>query len=230
VAGDRLLVFLKRPRPGEVKTRLVPSLGAEMAAELYRSLAELEMQATAPSGDYERLFFYSPSDARAELAAWLPGQEWRAQRGADLGERMAAAFAEAFELGARRVAIIGSDAPWVSRGLVGEALGALDAADLALVPANDGGYCLLALDRPRPELFTDIPWSTPSVLALTLERAGALGLAVRLLEAQQDIDTLEDLRGCWPRLRPLLSTRPALVASIESALALDVTRLDERNR
>jgi rSAM/selenodomain-associated transferase 1 len=219
VASDRLIVFLKRPRPGEVKTRLVPQLGAGPAAELYRALAELEIEATAPSGEYEREFFYTPHGAQAELAAWLPGQSWRPQQGADLGERMAAACAEAFERGARRVAVIGSDSPWVSRALVVEALGALDAADLAVVPATDGGYGLLAIDRPRPELFTGMPWSTPSVLALTLERAGALGLAVRLLEAQPDIDTLEDLRACWPRLRPLLSARPALVAAIESALA-----------
>jgi glycosyltransferase A (GT-A) superfamily protein (DUF2064 family) len=132
---------------------------------------------------------------------------------------MAAACHDAFQLGARRVALVGSDAPWVSREVVVEALGALDAADVALVPATDGGYCLLALDQPRPQLFTGIPWSTPSVLALTLERAGALGLAVRLLEAQPDIDTLEDLRVCWPRLRPLLSARPSLVAAIDSALS-----------
>jgi hypothetical protein len=219
VDGDRLLVFVKHPRPGGVKTRLVPRLGAEPAAELYRSLAELVIQATTPAGEYERVFFYTPLEAHAELAAWLPGQTWQPQRGAGLGERMAAACDDAFQLGARRVAIIGSDAPWVSRALVVEALCALDSADVALVPATDGGYCLLALDRPRPELFTGMPWSTPSVLALTLERAGALGLAVRLLEAQADIDTLEDLRACWPRLRPLLSARPALVAAIDSALS-----------
>lgn len=210
---------MKRPLPGEVKTRLVPHLGAEQAAELYRALAEQEIQATAPRpGEYERLFFFTPCEARAELAAWLPEREWRPQRGVDLGERMAAAYAEAFELGARRVAIVGSDAPWVSRALVLEALAALDAHDLALVPAIDGGYCLLALDRPRPELLTGLPWSTPAVLALTLERAAVLGLGVRLLDAQQDIDTLDDLRACWSRLRPLLSTRPALVAAIEAAL------------
>ena len=132
---------------------------------------------------------------------------------------MAAAFAEAFELGARRVAIVGSDAPWVSRALVLEALAALDAHDLAIVPAIDGGYCLLALDRPRPELLTRLPWSTPAVLALTLERAAVLGLVVRLLDPQPDIDTLDDLRACWLRLRPLLSSRPRLVAAIEAALS-----------
>lgn len=211
---------MKRPLAGEVKTRLVPHLGPQQAAELYRALAEQEIEATAPrAGEYQRLFFFTPCEAQVELAAWLPGLECRPQRGADLGERMAAAFAEAFELGARRVAIVGSDAPWVSRALVLEALAALDAHDLAIVPAIDGGYCLLALDRPRPELLAGLPWSTPAVLALTLERAAVLGLGVRLLDAQPDIDTLDDLRACWPRLRPLLSSRPTLVAAIESALS-----------
>jgi rSAM/selenodomain-associated transferase 1 len=220
MVGDRLLVFVKRPRPGEVKTRLLGRLGAAPAAELYRALAELAIQATsAPDADYERLFFFTPREALAEMADWLPGLELRPQRGADLGQRMAHACAEAFRQGARRVAIVGSDAPWVSRALVLEALGALDAADLALVPALDGGYCLLALERPRPELFTGIPWSTPAVLALTLERSAALGLGVRLLDPQPDIDTLDDLRACWPRLRPLLAARPSLLTTIESALA-----------
>jgi uncharacterized protein len=220
VATDCLLVFVKRPLPGEVKTRLVPHLGPKQAAELYRALAEREIQATAPrAGEYERLFFFTPREAQAELAAWLPERDWRPQRGTDLGERMAAAFAEAFELGARRVVLVGSDAPWVARALVLEALDALDTHDLAIVPALDGGYCLIALDRPRPELFAGLPWSTPAVLALTLERAAVLGLAVRLLEPQPDIDTLDDLRACWPRLRPLLSSRPSLVAAIEAALS-----------
>lgn len=220
MATDRLLVFLKRPRPGEVKTRLAPGLGSAGAAELYRALAEHGIRATEPLGvEYERLLYFSPPEAEAELAGWLPGQVWRPQQGADLGERMATAFAQAFGMGARRVAIVGSDSPWVSRALVLEALGALDDHDLAIVPALDGGYCLLALSRPRPQLLWGVPWSTECVLALTLERAASLGLAVRLFDPQPDIDTLESLRACWPRLRPLLASRPALIATIEAALA-----------
>ena len=78
--GDRLLVFVKRPRPGEVKTRLVPWLGAGPAAELYRSLAELEIQATTPAGEYERLFFYAPLEAplMSGLARGLANKACRA--------------------------------------------------------------------------------------------------------------------------------------------------------
>jgi rSAM/selenodomain-associated transferase 1 len=220
LADDCLLVFLKRPRPGEAKTRLVPQLGAECAAALYRALAEEEVRRTTPRpGDYDRLFLFAPADAGPEMELWFPGQEWLPQEGDDLGARMAAAFEQAFRRGARRAALIGSDAPWVSRDRVLEALAALQDHDVALGPARDGGYYLIALDRPRPGLFGGIRWSSSSVLAATVERAGALGLGVRLLESLPDIDTLADLRDEWPRLRPLLAARPELVAAIEASLA-----------
>lgn len=220
MADDCLLLFLKRPRPGEAKTRLIPQLGALGAADLYRALAEEEVRRTTPRpGEYDRLFFFAPADAGMEMQSWFAGQRWLPQQGADLGERMAAAFEQAFRGGAHRAALIGSDAPWVSRERVLEALAALDEHDLVLGPARDGGYYLIALDRARSALFSGIRWSSASVLAASVERAGALGLGVRLLEPLPDIDTLADLRAEWPRLRPLLASRPALVAAIEAALA-----------
>lgn len=216
---NTLLVFLKRPRAGEVKTRLAAALGAEPAAELYRILAEEEVRRTAPAaGEYQRLFFHAPPEARAEMEAWFPDETWIAQRGADLGARMAAAFDEAFRRGARRAAIIGSDVPWVERADVLRALDALADHDVAIGPAHDGGYYLLALDRPRPELFQGVAWSTPHVLAATLERARALGLRVRLLEALVDIDTLDDVRAAWPRLEALVRGRRALLERLAAAL------------
>jgi hypothetical protein len=218
MGADLLIVFVKEPRPGIVKTRLLPALDPESAAELYRALAEEEIRQTAPrGGEYTRLFFYAPPGSPEAMSAWLPGETFVVQQGADLGARMAAAFAEAFRRGARRAAIIGTDVPWLTRGRVEEALAALDDHDVVLGPTADGGYYLLALDRPRPEVFRGIVWSTPSVLASTVERAAALGLRVRLLGELPDIDTIEDLRAHWPRLRPLLAGRPA-AAAIDRAL------------
>jgi rSAM/selenodomain-associated transferase 1 len=220
VPGDCLLVFVKSPRPGEAKTRLVPHIGAEGAADLYRALAAEEVRRTAPrTGEYERLFFFAPPDAEAEMRRWFPGERFVPQRGDDLGARMAAAFDEAFERGARRAVLIGSDVPRLSRDGVMEALRALEDHDLVLGPAHDGGYYLIALGRAQPALFRGIPWSSASVLAATAERAGSLGLAVRLLDPLRDIDTLEDVRAEWPWLRRLLASRPQLVASVEAALA-----------
>ena len=218
--SDALIVFLKAPRPGSVKTRLAATVGSGAAAGLYRALAEAAVRATDPLGapGYERLFFFAPADAGPEMEAWLGPREWIAQAEGDLGNRMAAAFDEAFGRGARRAAIVGTDVPGLTERHVRDALAALDAHDVVLGPARDGGFYLLALDRPRPALFGGIPWSTAVVLAETLERTRALGLAVRTLEELGDVDTLEDLRREWWRVRAL-PLGSELKAVLEGALA-----------
>lgn len=214
-----LLVFLKYPRPGQTKTRLVPALGERAAAELYRTLAEEGVRRTTPrGGEYARLFCFTPAEDRDAIAGWFPGEDLWPQPEGDLGQRMAAAFAEGFRRGARRMAIIGTDVPWVSRATVVEALAALDRVDVALGPARDGGYYLLALREPRPALFEDIAWSTAGVLAATRSRARELGLGVKLLEPLTDLDTIEDLRAEWPRLLPLLESHPVLTQVVAAAL------------
>ncbi len=214
-----LLVFLKRPTPGEVKTRLAPDLGAQAAADLYRVLAEETLRRTVPRpGDYGRLLCFAPANARREMREWLPGETWLAQKGGDLGDRMAHAFREAFRRGARRAVLIGSDAPSLTRELVLTAFAALGDNDLVLGPARDGGYYLVGLSRPCDVLFREVPWSTPEVLRVTLERAGALGLRAWLLERLRDIDTLDDVRESWAALRPLLQRCRAPLAAVEGAL------------
>jgi uncharacterized protein len=211
VSENALVVFVKHPRPGAVKTRLAAAIGPEAAADLYRALVEHVLEATTPRpGDYERLVFFDPPGALEEMRAWLPGVRLLAQEGLDLGARMADAFARAFARGARRVAIVGTDVPGVARETVLGALSTLDAADVALGPAEDGGYYLLALREPRPELFAGIAWSTATVAAETRARAAASGLSVSDLPAVRDLDTLDDLRSLWPRLDGLLEPQPAL--------------------
>ncbi len=204
--SDTLIVFVKEPRPGGVKTRLAREVGAERAAEIYRALAETELRATAPASasigaDYERAFYFAPAGARLAVEEWLAplvGAEARAcfpQAGSDLGQRMARAFAECFARGARRVAIIGSDVPTCTRAHVTAAFAALHAHDVAIGPTHDGGYYLLALSCEQPELFRDVAWSTPAVLTTTLLRAQALGLRVARLQTLRDVDTLDDWRA-----------------------------------
>jgi hypothetical protein len=219
VTSEALIVFVKAPRPGAVKTRLVPALGPENAATFYRLLAEEEVRRTTPQpGEYDRLFFYAPAAARSEMEAWLGSRAWFPQEGADLGARMAGAFEIAFRRGARRAAVIGTDAPGMSREIVVEALAALDDHDVALGPTHDGGYYLLALKRPRGELFEGIAWSTPGVLPATLNKARGLNLSVYVLSRLTDIDTLEDVRAEWTALKPLLSRTPALDDTLSRAL------------
>ena len=152
----------------------------------------------------------------------VSGERLWPQPAGDLGHRMAAAFAEAFARGARRVAIIGTDVPWVSRDTVAEALAALDRDDVTLGPARDGGYYLRRPPRARPGLFADIAWSTAHVLPATLARARALGLRVHQLQPLTDLDTIADLRAEWPRLRRLLEPEPELAEAVASALGAAV--------
>jgi rSAM/selenodomain-associated transferase 1 len=220
VSERALIVFLKHPRPGRVKTRLAAALGGDTAAALYRALAEEVLRATVPRpGEYETLVFFDPPEAAVEMRAWLPGVRLRPQSAGDVGQRMAAAFDRVFERGPRRVAIIGTDVPAMTRETVAGALAGLDEADAVIGPAEDGGYYLVALREPHPELFEDVAWSTPTVLEETLARAAAAGLRVRQLAHLRDVDTLADLRAEWSRLRTLLEDRPELRKRLEAALA-----------
>jgi rSAM/selenodomain-associated transferase 1 len=219
--SDRaLVVFVKHPVPGAVKTRLAGAVGPAAAAELYRALAEHVLASTTPGpGEYERLVFFDPPQAREKMRAWLPGVRLMAQSEGDLGARLGDAMARAFARGASRVAVVGTDAPGLARDAVVAALDALDAADVAIGPSEDGGYYLLALRQPRAELFAGIGWSTPSVAADTRARAAAAGLLVHELAVLRDVDTIDDVRLEWPALRGLLAGRPRLRESIEVALA-----------
>jgi rSAM/selenodomain-associated transferase 1 len=209
---DALLVFLKRPWPGEVKTRMIPALGPQKAAGLYRVLAEAVARNTRPqAGEYERLLFFAPKEAEGEIASWWPGEVLVAQEGADLGARLTHAFRVAFEKGARRAAVIGTDAPWVRKEHVLSSWEALETHDLVLGPARDGGYYLMALKGEHPELFHEIPWSSPRVLAETTVKAARLGLGVHLLETLPDVDTPEDVGEEWDLLLPLLAQDPPLL-------------------
>jgi rSAM/selenodomain-associated transferase 1 len=221
VSDRALIVFVKHPEPGSVKTRLAAALGSETAAALYRVLAEEVLKATVPrSGEYETLVFFDPPGAAEAMRAWLPGLRLRPQCAGDLGARMSAAFARAFERGGRRVAIIGTDVPAVTRQTVVDALAALDEADAVVGPAEDGGYYLLALRAPGPDLFEGVAWSTPAVVEQTLARAATAGLRVRQLRPLRDIDTLEDVQAEWPRIRPLLEGRRELRQRVEAVLGL----------
>jgi uncharacterized protein len=202
--SDLLLVFVKAPRPGFVKTRLAAAIGPVHAAAVYRAMAERTLRETAPRGEYGRVVFFDPPDAHADIETWLPTETCRPQSSGDLGTRMASAFQWAFDGGADRVVLIGSDVPALSGDDVSSAFDALTRHDLVLGPAFDGGYYLIGLRRPAPALFDGITWSTPAVLGQTLERAESVGLQAASLLARGDVDTVDDLRREWKRMKEWL--------------------------
>jgi hypothetical protein len=220
VSARTLVVFVKEPRPGAVKTRLAAAIGDADAAAVYRVIVEALLQATTPeAGEYERLVFYAPPDAGERLRSWLPSGRLRKQGEGDVGARMAEAFERCFARGASRVVVVGSDVPALGRADVVAAFEALAAHDVALGPAEDGGYYLVGLRSPQPALFDGVAWSSSSVLAETLARASAAGLSVARLPPLRDVDTIEDLRAEWPRVKPALATQPALRERVARAVA-----------
>ncbi|MBU6400629.1 MAG: TIGR04282 family arsenosugar biosynthesis glycosyltransferase [Verrucomicrobia bacterium] len=185
---EQIIVFVKAPRPGAVKTRLAKTLGRGAACDAYRRLVETLLQRLRDLRCVQVRF--TPADAEPEIRPWVrPGWVALPQDEGDLGVRMQSAFAAAFRNGAQRVVIIGSDCPEVTAEDVAAAWHALLTHDLVLGPATDGGYWLIGLCRPQPALFHQMPWSTDQVFGQTLRRAAEAGLRVHRLRQLEDVDT-----------------------------------------
>lgn len=186
-----LLLFIKNPVLGHVKTRLAATTGKEKALEIYQFLLG-KTKAAALEANADRWLWYSQSVVADD--EWLAKDFTKKQQPeGDLGERMAAAFREAFEAGAERVVIIGSDCPEVTGQLIDESFDRLKSGvNVVLGPTFDGGYYLLGMDRFYPSLFENINWSTETVLAETCIKAESSGLSVSQLLMLNDIDTEAD--------------------------------------
>jgi rSAM/selenodomain-associated transferase 1 len=196
IARGALLVFAKEPVAGQVKTRMVPPLSPQQAADLYAALLRDVLIASgriALELGLTPTLAVHPADAVRVLARSAP-TEFRVvpQRGANLGARMAWAIREVAASGADRILLRGSDSPVLDRERIAAALACLDAFDLVVSPDLDGGYNLIGLRRPAPGLF-DHPMSTRTALDDTLANAAALGLRAKVARPSFDIDTADDL-------------------------------------
>ena len=189
----RVVVMARAPVPGETKRRLISAIGADRAAALHRAMIHRVVTSALASGVGPVELWCTPSTDH-EVFRLLRSEmhvELHTQVGPDLGARMHAAI----EVRPGAAAVIGTDCPFLEPGDLVRAAGALRAAsaDVVIAPAFDGGYVLIAVDRPRPELFTGVEWGTGRVLAQTRERACAARLRLLELEARRDVDRPEDL-------------------------------------
>ena len=196
----RIVIFAKAPRPGQVKTRLIPALGAEGAA----ALAARMMHHTVNEALASSLGFVELCRSPAEDQYWLAwngvaGLDLSDQDEGDLGARMARAARRAIDRG-ESILLIGTDCPALDRLRLHTIADALRESDAVLVPAHDGGYVALALRCFHRQIFEDIPWSTDAVAPLTLSRLRRLGWVVSVLASERDIDEPNDL----PHLPPSL--------------------------
>ena len=203
---ERLIVFTRYPEPGRTKTRLIPALGPDGAADLQRRMTRHVLHQADGLAAETEIWYEGGGDARMR-ECFGADRAYRQQSPGDIGERMLAAFTDAFNSGASRVVLIGTDCPGISPALLRQALDALQRNDLVLGPAADGGYYLIGLKRPIPELFDGLPWSTGAVLEATLRICRDLGLKVELLDELRDVDRPEDLPDCERCLR---ATEPAI--------------------
>ncbi len=191
----RLVIFAKAPQPGAAKTRLIPALGADGAAALARAMLEhtLQQAQTADLDAVELCMSPAPGEPAWHGVALPANLELTAQGEGELGERMHRAMLRALCLHAGPVLLIGSDCPALDSTQLAEAARQLAQHDAVLVPVADGGYVLIGLKAPCPEVFTGMAWSTSGVAAETLRRLAALGLRVWLGPTLHDIDEAADL-------------------------------------
>lgn len=194
-----LIVFLKAPEPGKVKTRLIPDLGECKATEVHLKLVthvlDVAEQVAADqvqcwvAGDMKHPYIQSLSN-RFDIVE---------QHGADLGARMLAALNEGLKH-YQQVAIVGGDAYSLTPGYIEQAFDQLNGADVVLGPADDGGYVLIAASKTHSAMFDDISWGTETVLETQIARLDELGVAYEVLETRWDIDNIQDINKRAPEL------------------------------
>jgi len=188
--NNLIIVFVRTPELGKVKTRLAKAIGDQAALTIYKLL--LKHTATVLHElSFDKVVYYSEKIENNDF--WKASLfEKKLQKGADLGERMQQAFETAFDRGYKKVLIIGSDLFELTSTLIISALEALETYDISIGPSLDGGYYLLGMKELHPAVFKNKKWGTHSVLENTLQDLKQQN--VKLLEALNDIDTFEDLQ------------------------------------
>lgn len=194
---ETLIVFSRYPEAGKTKTRMIPALGAVGAAQLQQAMTEHTLKtALALASDRQTAIEIQFAGGNIDLMqSWLGRElQYKPQSAGDLGVKMRSAFESAFAMGKQRVVIIGIDCPDIDRHILTKAFNSLLDRDLVLGAAEDGGYYLIGLSRPQPQLFENITWGTGLVLQQTKDIAQQLNLKVDYLTTLADIDRPEDLK------------------------------------
>ncbi len=188
---NALIIFVRNPVLGKVKTRLAATIGNKKTLMLYNQLLQ-HTQAITTNLPLTKFVYYA--DYLNEDDLWN-GFEKRLQHGNDLGERMKNAFAELFDAGFKNICIIGSDCYELSSDILADAFEKLHIVDVVAGPVSDGGYYILGMNKPVPKFFINKEWSTDTVFADTIKDAAALNLRLHQLPMLNDIDTEADLRN-----------------------------------
>ena len=185
----------KEPQAGKTKTRLVPPLTYQEAADLYEALLldTIEMLSLLELADLAVAI--SPPESKAYFqTATPPGTLLLPIECVDIGDCLKQVLGELIRLGYQQAIAVNADGPTLPQEYLQQALTALDDHDVVFGEGHDGGYYLVGMKHNHSILFDDIPWSTGAVLAKTLDRADKSGLRVALTPGWYDVDTVQDLR------------------------------------
>jgi rSAM/selenodomain-associated transferase 1 len=197
-----ILLFIKSPETGMVKSRLARDVNESMALSLYKHFV-LDILQTMQTSRYPLKICYYPPDALEKVSAWLgKGYSYTPQNGKDLGERMKNAFLEAFSGGFTPVVLVGSDIPDLTGSIADKALD-LNPYDAVIGPSHDGGYYLIGFKQDTfiPAIFEKMPWGTDKVFRKTMTFFRKKNYTVHILPERRDIDRIEDLMAFAERKR-----------------------------
>lgn len=222
---ERLILFTRFPLAGRAKTRLIPCLGAERAAQLQREMTEHVLTREWPLVKHRgvKLEVRFEDGSQADMRRWFGRAFTFVPQGqGDLGERMLRATSEALGTGMDAVVVIGADCPELDAALIERAFDALRSNPVVFGPAKDGGYYLVGLRQPLPELFQGIAWSTANVLADSIARARQLGIEPCLLPELSDVDEPADLPA-WEKARQTSRTVSVIIPTLNEAEQLPLT-------
>ena len=190
-----VIVFVKNPVPGQVKTRLVPYLSPEQAASLYQAFLVDWCNALSTISTAHRVIAYTPPESLVALQT-LIGKDpvYISQQGASLGERLIAAARWACDQGYSRFLFVGSDSPTLPIQYIEHALDLLESRDVVIGPSVDGGYYLIGFSMDGaslsiPTIFEEVSWSTEVVFRQTLGKVQATNAQLGLLPPWYDVDT-----------------------------------------
>ncbi len=192
MAKSSLAVFVKEPIEGQVKTRLAASIGNAAATALYKDfIVHSFKQYQQLASTFDLHYYYSPENVI--LQELIPEQRnWHAQKGRNLGERMAIAITEQLK-SYKSVVVVGSDHPDLPLTYLRKAMTVLNYVDISIGPSDDGGYYCIGMKKIQPTLFENMEWSVETVYAETLNRAATKQLDVFELPEWYDVDTIDDL-------------------------------------
>lgn len=191
-----LIMFVKYPEKGKVKSRLAQYLTDNLAARLYENFV-LDIIGVMDKGSFRLKIYFNPSEKEKEIkTSFGEKYEYAAQSGIDLGERMKNAFLREFTAGFEQVVLIGSDCPDLPLDIIDESFRTLESkSDTVIGPSMDGGYYLIGFRKDAfcPDIFSGPQWGNSSVLKKTKNILHSQGKQISILPLWRDTDTREDL-------------------------------------